>query len=293
MLKSMTGFSRCENQNGELTCKVEIRSVNNRFIDINTRLPKSLSSLELPLKKLVKSRCARGSFDISVSLEKNGVSGADLEINPNIPLASQYLKAFDAIRQDLGLRGEIDINTILTLRDIVKPEPIKIDDSSEETVLATVENALTDLIKMREEEGSNLEKDVTKQINSINKIGQTIATKQTTTIQEFQKKLKEKIQLLTNGAEIDPARIAQETALLAERCDITEEIVRLKSHLQQFHKIILSSEPQGRKLEFLTQEINREVNTIGSKTINLEVSQAVIEIKSHLEKIREQLANIE
>ena len=293
MLKSMTGFSRCENQSGELTCKVEIRSVNNRFIDINTRLPKSLGPLELPLKKLVKSRCTRGSFDISISLEKNGESGADLEITPNLPLATQYLKAFNIIREDLGLEGEIDINTILTLRDIVKPELKKIDDSSEETVLATVEKTLTDLIKMREEEGVNLEKDIISQVNDIKKLGKSIASRQSITVQEFQNKMKEKIQALTAGIELDPARIAQETALLADRCDVTEEIVRLESHLEQFNKIVESDEPQGRKLEFLTQEINREVNTIGSKTIDLEVSQAVIEIKSHLEKIREQLANIE
>ena len=293
MLKSMTGFSRCENQKGDLTCKVEIRSVNNRFIDINTRLPRSLGPLELPLKKLVKSRCARGSFDISVSLEQNGESGADLEITPNLPLATQYLKAFNIIREDLGLEGEIDINTILTLRDIVKPELKKIDDSSEETVLATVEKTLTDLIKMREEEGVNLEKDIISQVNDIKKLGKSIASRQSITVQEFQNKMKEKIQALTAGIELDPARIAQETALLADRCDVTEEIVRLESHLKQFNKVVESDEPQGRKLEFLTQEINREVNTIGSKTIDLEVSQAVIEIKSHLEKIREQLANIE
>ena len=127
----------------------------------------------------------------------------------------------------------------------------------------------------------------------IARLKKKIATKQTITVQAFQVKLKEKLQQLTNGIEIDPTRIAQETALLAERCDCTEEIIRLGSHLQQFQKLVMSSEPQGRKLEFLTQEINREVNTIGSKTINLEVSQAVIEIKSHLEKTREQLANIE
>tara|TARA_B110000467_G_scaffold127725_1_gene120937 strand:- start:1774 stop:2655 length:882 start_codon:yes stop_codon:yes gene_type:complete len=293
MLKSMTGFSRYENQDGELTCKVEIRSVNNRFIDINTRLPKSLSSLELPLKKLVKSRCSRGSFDISISIEKNGASGAELEIIPNLPLAAQYLKAFNTIRENLGLKGEIDINTILALRDLVKPEPKEIDESNDEMILSTVERALTELIKMRGEEGINLEDAISNQISGIEKIGQTISSKQNVTVQEFQKRLQEKIQLLANSTELDPARIAQETALLADRCDVTEEIVRLESHLKQFHKLVASSEPQGRKLEFLTQEINREVNTIGSKTINLEVSQAVIEMKSYLEKIREQLANIE
>ena len=289
----MTGFSRYENQNEDLTCKVEIRSVNNRFIDINTRLPKSLAPLELPLKKMVKSKCARGSFDISIAIEKNGDPEANLEVAPNLPLASEYLNAFKKIQEGLGLKGEIDINTILSQRDVVKPELKKVEDSSEEIVLQTVDKTLTDLVKMREDEGKNLEKDILNQISSIEALGKSISTKQSITIQQFQDKLKEKIQTLTTGIEIDPARIAQESALLADRCDVTEELVRLGSHLDQFNKLVASHEPQGRKLEFLTQEINREVNTIGSKTIDLEVSKAVIEMKSCLEKIREQLANIE
>jgi len=289
----MTGFSRHENQNENLTCKVEIRSVNNRFIDINTRLPKSLAPLELPLKKMVKSKCARGSFDISIAIEKNGDSEANLEVAPNLPLATEYLNAFKNIQEGLGLKGEIDINTILSQRDVVKPELKKVEDSSEEIVLQTVDKTLTDLVKMREEEGKNLEKDILNQISSIKALGKLISTKQSITVQEFQDKLKEKIQSLTTGIEIDPARIAQESALLADRCDVTEELVRLESHLDQFNKLVASHEPQGRKLEFLTQEINREVNTMGSKTIDLEVSKAVIEMKSCLEKIREQLANIE
>jgi len=289
----MTGFSRHENQNEDLTCKVEIRSVNNRFIDINTRLPKSLAPLELPLKKMVKSKCARGSFDISIAIEKNGDSEANLEVAPNLPLATEYLNAFKNIQEGLGLKGEIDINTILSQRDVVKPELKKVEDSSEEIVLQTVDKTLTDLVKMREEEGKNLEKDILNQISSIKALGKLISTKQSITVQEFQDKLKEKIQTLTTGIEIDPARIAQESALLADRCDVTEELVRLESHLDQFNKLVASHEPQGRKLEFLTQEINREVNTMGSKTIDLEVSKAVIEMKSCLEKIREQLANIE
>ena len=289
----MTGFSRHENQNENLTCKVEIRSVNNRFIDINTRLPKSLAPLELPLKKMVKSKCARGSFDISIAIEKNGDSEANLEVAPNLPLATEYLNAFKNIQKGLGLKGDIDINTILSQRDVVKPELKKVEDSSEEIVLQTVDKTLTDLVKMREEEGKNLEKDILNQISTIKALGKLISTKQSITVQGFQDKLKEKIQTLTTGIEIDPARIAQESALLADRCDVTEELVRLESHLDQFNKLVASHEPQGRKLEFLTQEINREVNTIGSKTIDLEVSKAVIEMKSCLEKIREQLANIE
>ena len=289
----MTGFSRYENQSEDLTCKVEIRSVNNRFIDINTRLPKSLAPLELPLKKMVKTKCARGSFDISIAIEKNGDSEAGLEVNPNLPLATEYLKAFKEIQDGLGLKGEIDINTILSQRDVVKSELKKVEFSCEEIVMQSVDRALTDLIKMREDEGRNLEKDILNQISSIETLRKSIAAKQSITIQKFQDKLNEKIKTLTSGIEIDPARIAQESALLADRCDVTEEIVRLKSHLEQFNILIASNDPQGRKLEFLTQEINREVNTTGSKTIDLEVSSAVIEMKSCLEKIREQLANIE
>jgi uncharacterized protein (TIGR00255 family) len=293
MLKSMTGFSRYENQSEDLTCKVEIRSVNNRFIDINTRLPKSLAPLELPLKKMVKTKCARGSFDISIAIEQNGDSEAGLEVNPNLPLATEYLKAFKEIQDGLGLKGEIGINTILSQRDVVKSEVKKVEYSCEEIVMQSVERALADLIKMREDEGKNLEKDILSQISSIETLRKSISIKQSITIKEFQDKLTEKIKTLTSGLEIDPARIAQESALLADRCDVTEEIVRLKSHLDQFNILVASNDPQGRKLEFLTQEINREVNTTGSKTIDLEVSRAVIEMKSCLEKIREQLANIE
>ena len=289
----MTGFSRYENQNEDLTCKVEIRSVNNRFIDINTRLPKSLAPLELPLKKIVKAKCARGSFDITIMIEKNGDTETNLEVTPNLPLATEYLNAFKKIQDGLRLKGAIDINTVLSQRDVVKTELKKVEDSCEEIVMQTVDKALTHLIKMREEEGKNLEKDILNQINSIKTLGKSISTKQSITVQQFQNKLNEKIQSLTSGLEIDPDRIAQESALLADRCDITEELVRLKSHIEQFNLLIASHEPQGRKLEFLTQEINREVNTMGSKTIDLEVSKAVIEMKSCLEKIREQLANIE
>ena len=289
----MTGFSRYENQNDDLTCKVEIRSVNNRFIDINTRLPKSLAPLELPLKKIVKAKCARGSFDITIMVQKNGDTETNLEVTPNLPLATEYLNAFKKIQDGLSLKGAIDINTVLSQRDVVKTELKKVEDSCEEIVMQTVDKALTHLIKMREEEGKNLEKDILNQINSIKTLGKSISTKQSITVQQFQNKLNEKIQSLTSGLEIDPDRIAQESALLADRCDITEELVRLESHIEQFNLLVASHEPQGRKLEFLTQEINREVNTTGSKTIDLEVSKAVIEMKSCLEKIREQLANIE
>ena len=293
MLKSMTGFGRCESQNGEHTCKVEVRSVNNRFIEINTRLPKSLTTLELSLKKHVKSRCARGSFDITVAVSKIEEKGTDLEIKPNLSLANQYLKAFQEIKEESGLAGDIEINSLLNLKDIIKIEAAALDPAKEEMVLNTVDEALSGLVGMREDEGRNLEKDISERIASIGEQAHFIKTRQQPIIQEYQAKLREKIQLLMGKNDMDEARLAQETAILADRCDITEEIIRLESHLKEFQKHVQASGPVGRKLEFITQEINRETNTVGSKTIDFEVSQSVINIKSDLERIREQLQNVE
>ena len=293
MLKSMTGFGRSEKQNGIFTCKTEIRSVNNRFIEINTRLPKYLAALELPIKKLIKSRCARGSFDLFLNLEKSDDSGADLEIKPNLGLATQYFEAFKQIRDKLGLAGNMPIEALLGLKDIIKTEPLKLDASQETMVLDTVEDALSALIDMRQEEGANLQKDLAGRLQGIQQLTQSIQERQPIVLEEYRKRLKDKLKTLTEGMELDETRLAQETALLADKSDISEEITRLGSHLEQFNDLFKNSGPIGRKMEFITQEINRETNTIGSKSVDYPVSQNVIEIKSLLEKIREQLQNIE
>lgn len=292
MLKSMTGFGRSEKQNGVFSCKAEIRSVNSRFIEISTRLPKYLACVELPLKSLVKSRCARGSFDVFISIEKqDGVQ--DMEIRPNLELASQYHSAFRAIQDQLGLSGSIDIASLLSIRDIVKAEPLEFDDEKQGMVLEAVGTALDELIRMRLEEGKSLFDDLENRINQIEEWTKKIEVRQPEIIRAYRDRLIEKIKALGDGVDLDPNRLAQETAIMADKSDISEELIRLESHLAQFRDLIRVEEPVGRKLEFLTQEINRETNTIGSKSIDLEVSQQVIEIKSILEKIREQLANIE
>ncbi|MCA9483556.1 MAG: YicC family protein [Nitrospina sp.] len=292
MLKSMTGFGRSEKQNGAFSCKAEVRSVNSRFIEISARLPKYLSCVELPLKNLVKSRCARGSFDVFITIEKqNGVQ--DMEIRPNLELAAQYHSAFRAIQDQLGLTGSIDIASLLSIRDIVKAEPLEFDEEKQTMVLEAVDAALEELIRMRLEEGKSLYDDLENRINQIEQWTQKIESRQPEIIRAYRDKLNEKLKALGEGLDLDETRLAQETAILADKSDISEELIRLKSHLAQFRDLIRVGEPVGRKLEFLTQEINRETNTIGSKSIDLEVSQQVIEIKSILEKIREQLANIE
>ena len=289
----MTGFGRHESENGDYSCKAEVRSVNNRYIEINTRIPKSMMALEAALKKRIKSRCARGSFDLNISIEKLNVDAGDLVLQPNLNLASQYYQAFQKIQDHLGLKGGIDIKSLLTMKDMIQVEPLALDPSREELILDTVDNALSVLIKMREEEGENLQTDILARLDSIEKHGESIKTRQPEAINGYKERLAERIKVLTDGVEADPQRLAQETAIMADRCDVTEEVIRLESHIKQFRSLLETKQPMGRKLEFLIQEINRETNTIGSKTIDSEVSQMVIEIKSDLEKIREQLQNIE
>ncbi len=289
----MTGFGRAECQDGDYSYKAEIRSVNNRFIEINTRLPKAFLDLELPLKKLVKSHCARGSINVTITLANANGNPGDWEIKPNLPLASQYVEALKEIQTSLGLEGKVNIDSIIGLRDIIKVEPVTIDPAKESLLLNIAESALASLQKMREEEGKYLQNDLSERIDTIEKHAEQIKTRQPEIIQEYKARLKEKIKLLNDGIEIDESRLAQETAILADRCDITEEITRFVSHLKQFRKLFESTEPMGRKLEFITQEINREVNTMGSKSSDIQVANLVIEIKSALEKIREQLQNIE
>ncbi len=293
MLRSMTGFGRSEKKDGNLSYKVEARSVNNRFIEINTRIPKTLSMIEQPIKKLVKNYCSRGSFDITITLEKNNGIATDIDVKPNIALVTQYVDALNQIRSQFKLVGEIDINAILPLRDIFKFEQIEISSPENESVLKTVEEALTALVQMRDEEGRNLHADILGRIDSMEKLARSIKTRQPVIIKEYQERLRERIKQLNQGLDTDPIRLAQETAIMADRCDVSEETTRLESHFQQFRSLLDEKDSQGRKLEFLLQEINRETNTIGSKTADIQVSQWVIEIKCILEKIREQLQNIE
>lgn len=289
----MTGYGRSEQHNGHFTCRAEIRSVNNRFIEINIRLPKYLAALELPIKKLIKSKCARGSFDLFLNMEKNDDSSADLEVKPNLGMASQYFKAFKQIKEELGLAGEIPIEALLDMKDIIKTEPPTVDESQESMILETVAAALSSLIEMRREEGENLQTDLAGRLKGIRQLTESIRERQPVVLEEYRSRLQEKIKTLTEGIELDETRLAQETALLADRCDISEEITRLGSHLEQFNNLFQKEGALGRKLEFITQEINRETNTIGSKSVDYQISQDVIEIKSLLEKIREQLQNIE
>ena len=289
----MTGFGRAECQENDYTYQAEIRSVNNRFIEINTRLPKAYSDLEQPLKKLIKSHCSRGSISLTISLEFSNDSLGEWEIKPNLPLAKQYLDALKNIQNSLGLTGEVDLKSVIGLREIIKIDPVTMDPAKKDLILNITKEALASLQTMREEEGKNLQIDLGQRIDSIETHLADIESRHPQVIGEYQEKLKERIKNITDGLELDETRLAQEAALLADRSDITEEMTRLESHLNQFRSFFNTNEPIGRKLEFITQEINREINTTGSKSSDIIISKRVIEVKSELEKIREQVQNIE
>ena len=289
----MTGFGRAEYQKDDYTYQAEVRSVNNRFIEINTRLPKAYLDLEQPLKKLIKSYCSRGSISLTISIGNSNENTGEWEVKPNLPLATQYLAALNQIRNTLKLEGEIDLKSLSGIRDIIKIEPLPVDPAKHELIINIATEALTSLKKMREEEGENLQKDLVQRIDTIENYAVEIESRHPEVTKEYQNRLKEKIKSLNEELDPDETRLAQEVALFADRCDITEEIIRLKSHLNQFKNFLNSKEPIGRKLEFITQEINREINTTGSKSSDIIISNKVIEIKSELEKIREQVQNIE
>jgi uncharacterized protein (TIGR00255 family) len=293
MLISMTGFGRAESQEGDYTYQAEIRSVNNRFIEINTRLPKAYVDLEQPLKKIIKSHCSRGSINLTISLANSNEGSGEWDVRPNLSLATQYVDALNQIRDSLGLHGEIDLKSVVGLRDIIKIEPVALDPAKKDLILNIATEALTSLQKMREEEGENMQKDLAERIDAIESHAAEIESRHPEVIKEYQEKLNERIKTLNEGVGLDETRLAQEAALLADRSDITEEMTRLRSHLKQFRNFFNAKEPIGRKLEFITQEINREVNTTGSKSSDISISNRVIEMKSELEKIREQVQNIE
>ena len=289
----MTGFGRAECQEGDYTYQAEIRSVNNRFIEINTRLPKAYIDLEQPLKKLIKSHCSRGSISLTISLGNSNEGSGEWDVKPNLPLATQYVDALKQIQVSLGIEGEIDLKSVVGLRDIIKIEPVTLDTAKKDLILNITTEVLASLKKMRVEEGENLQKDLAQRIDAIENHAAEIESRHPEVIKEYQEKLNERIKTLNEGVGLDETRLAQEAALLADRSDVTEEITRLKSHLNQFRNFFNANEPIGRKLEFITQEINREVNTTGSKSNDIVISNRVIEMKSELEKIREQVQNIE
>ena len=293
MIKSMTAFGRAERKVEDRTYTVEIRTLNGRYLEISVRSPRQLMPLEERVRKLVATRISRGRVDVFVRV-KNG-SEAVSEIEVNLPLAKAYHKALLELNETLKIEEKVGLPTLLGFeRIIVATEPEADLEKTWVTLSSCMGEALEGVDAMRMSEGKAIYHDFQKRLQSVEEGLSHIKELVPSVLSEYHSRLNERMAVLTEGkVELDPNRLAQEAAFLVDKSDITEEIVRAESHLRQFRSMIESEGSAGRALDFLLQELNREVNTIGSKGGDVQLSHIVVSLKSELEKIREQVQNIE
>jgi uncharacterized protein (TIGR00255 family) len=293
MINSMTAFARAEKSIETLTVIMEIRAYNSKNLDIAVRMPSGYQPLEEKIKGAVARQVTRGRIEISCQLTQGANDAESFEIDTG--KARAYHQALIRLKGELGLAGEISIEHLTAGGNIIRPAEKTSDmDSDWPVIQACLEAVLSELCVMRRAEGANLAADLTFRLELIeNRLG-GIEAAADGLLDRYRDRLAERIQVLTKGVvEIDAARIAQEAAILADRSDISEEIIRARSHIQQFRLIMAEDEASGRKLNFLLQEFNREFNTMGAKAGNAAISHVIVEVKSELEKMREQVQNIE
>jgi uncharacterized protein (TIGR00255 family) len=292
MLKSMTGFGRGEGATNLGKVIVECRSVNHRYCDINIKLPKRLSLFENRIKELIRSQVLRGRIDVSVRLD--GVGEEKVQLSVDLDLAEQYYRVLHELKERLQLKDDVTLALLADAKDLItaKEESGDIEPYWQE-LLPILNQSLKNMDDMKRLEGESLAKDLRQRLEHIAQQLQVIKQQFPSRLKAAFARLHDRLRSLLEGMETDPMRFQQEVAFLAERTDITEEIVRGESHLVQFGTLMEANEPVGRKMDFLLQEINREVNTVSAKANDAEISQNVVEIKSELEKIREQVQNIE
>lgn len=293
MIKSMTAFGRAEKRDEGHSYVVEMRSVNRRYCEITVRMPQQLLALEERIKKLVATKVSRGRVDVTVKVKKGPEAIPELEVN--IPLAKAYHRALSELSENLETEEKIGLQAVLGLGGIITATEPEADLEKTWAALSScIGDALEGMDAMRISEGNALCLDFQKRLRTVDQGLSNVKVLAPSVLSEYHSRLKDRIAVLTEGkVELDPNRLAQEAAFLADKSDITEEIVRAESHLEQFRSMIESGGPAGRALDFLLQELNREVNTIGSKAGDASLCHTVVTIKSDLEKIREQVQNIE
>lgn len=293
MIVSMTGFGRGKATSDSLTLTAEIRSVNSRYLDFSIRLPQEIQDKELKLKEHIQSKITRGKVNISVRLDQ--AQTGEPEITFNEQLVKGYKKLLEELREAADIKEPVTLRNVMSFNDIFVSR-----EQDEETIdmiwkltLEAVKEALVQLNEMRNQEGRQLYRDLKQRIDNIEELLEKIAVLTKDRSSEAKEKLEERLKNLISDDSIDPERLEMEVALLADKMDITEEIVRLRSHIKFFREALEQDEAVGRRLNFLSQEINREINTIGSKANSSEISQHVVHAKESLEQIREQIQNVE
>ena len=288
----MTGFGREEGETTLGKVGVEIRSINHRYCDINLKLPRRFNSLEARIKEMIRAEVARGRVDVAVKLDAKGEGKIQLDVD--LSLAEQYYRALQVLKERFHLQGEITLEHLAGAKDLITAkEEVEDVEAYWPEIVAVLKQSIRDMDQMKRNEGISLGRDLGQRLDRISELLEDVRVKFPLTLKAYQERFKERLRTLLDGTELDPVRFQQEIAFWVERTDITEELVRAESHLTQFRALLVSEEPVGRKMDFLLQEIHREVNTISSKVNDAEFSQKAIEIKSELEKIREQVQNIE
>lgn len=293
MTKSMTGYGRSQRQLDGWDITVEIKSVNHRYFEFSCRAPRSCGYMEDKLKGMVQSRISRGKTDLYLQLASTGTR-SDFEVRANLDLAKSYINALQTLSDAVGLPNNVDLATLSRYPDILTPERVELDENALwQAVSLVAQEALDRFIQMREAEGASLREDILLRLDTVERLTETVREQSPQTVEAYRARLYQKLGVLLADRNIDDARVLTEAAIFADRIAVDEETVRLKSHLAQFRDILAQNDPVGRKLDFLTQELNREANTIGSKAQDAEIAAVVISLKSELEKIREQIQNIE
>ena len=288
----MTGYGRAEGETTLGKVLVETRSVNHRYCDINIKLPKRLGPFETRIKELIRSQVSRGRIDVSLKVDSGEEEKVQLTVD--LHLAEQYYRALQALKKSLQLKDKITLAMLAGAKDLItaKEEVVDIEPYWQE-MIPILKRSFKEMDEMKRSEGEVLAKDLQLRLEKIHQQLEEIKHLFPSRLEAYQKRLHERIRSILAGVEVDANRFHQEVAFLAERADITEEIVRMESHLAQFVLTLKGEEPVGRKMDFLLQEVHREINTVSAKANDAEISQGVVEIKSELEKIREQVQNIE
>ena len=292
MIKSMTGYGRASAAFEDQQITVELRSVNNRYLDCSVKLPRLYSFAEDAVKQLVKQHVSRGKVDVFISVSMTG--GDEVSIGLNRSVLEGYLRLMKQIAAEYDVRDDISVNALSRLPDVFTVEKAELDEELMKTrLLDTVEQALEQYDGMRQTEGQALAADLRAKAAAIREMVGKVEARSPQTVAEYREKLLARMQEVLSSTSVDEGRILTEAAIFADKVAVDEETVRLRSHLDQLDTMLRSNEPIGRKLDFLMQELNRETNTIGSKCSDLELSRVVVNMKAELEKIREQIQNIE
>ena len=293
MIKSMTGFGRCELADGERKLTIEMKGVNHRYLDVNIRMPKKLNFFETAIRNLLKQSVSRGKVDIFITYEDLSEGQAVLKYNET--LAKEYLVCLKQMEESFGLENDIRVSTLSRYPEVLTMEEQALDAEEIWNVLKkAMEGALEQFVETRTMEGENLKKDILSKLDGMQKLVAYIEERSPEIVKEYREKLEEKVKELLEDSQIDDGRIAAEVVIFADKICTDEEVVRLKSHISHMQEVLRSEESGiGRKLDFIAQEMNREANTILSKANDLEVSNCGIDLKTEIEKVREQIQNIE